>query len=124
MLWAHIEEFGTVEDGRLFANGRGGVVASTTYWRVWDEARHLGLTPDRVAAPLPPGRTTCGTRRSPRGSTSADPTEVAERAGNSVEVLPSRYAKYLDGRQDIANRRIAELLGEEDGQEDDRGEGT
>ena len=41
--------------------------------------------------------------------------------GNSVEVLLSRYAKCLDGRQDVANRRIAELLGEDDGQEDEPG---
>ncbi len=31
MLRAHIEEFGTAKDGRLFADERGGVVASTTY---------------------------------------------------------------------------------------------
>lgn len=42
----------------------------------------------------------------------SDPTEVAERAGNSVEVLLTRYAKCLDGRQDIANRRIEDLLRE------------
>lgn len=48
----------------------------------------------------------------------ADPTEVAERAGNSVEVLLSRYAKCLDVRQDVADRRIAELLGEGDDQEE------
>ncbi|WP_371676657.1 hypothetical protein [Streptomyces sp. NBC_01276] len=38
--------------------------------------------------------------------------EVAERAGNSVEVLLSRYAKCLDGRQEVANRRIEDLLRE------------
>jgi hypothetical protein len=38
-----------------------------------------------------------------------DPTEVAARAGNSVEVLLSRYAKCIDGRQD---RKIEELLRE------------
>jgi integrase len=41
-----------------------------------------------------------------------DPTEVAERAGNSVEVLLTRYAKCLDGRQDVANRRTKDLLRE------------
>ena len=41
-----------------------------------------------------------------------DPTEVAERAGNSVEVLLTRYAKCLDGRQDVANRRIEDPLRE------------
>jgi hypothetical protein len=41
-----------------------------------------------------------------------DPTEVAERAGNSAEVLLSRYAKCIDGRKEIANRKIEELLHE------------
>ncbi|MEV5337831.1 hypothetical protein AB0K93_05005 [Streptomyces sp. NPDC052676] len=41
-----------------------------------------------------------------------DPTEVAARVGNSVEVLLTRYAKRLDGQQDIANRRIEDLLHE------------
>jgi hypothetical protein len=39
-----------------------------------------------------------------------DPTEVAERAGNSVEVLMTSYAKCLYGRQTIANQRIDRLL--------------
>jgi integrase len=115
MLRVHIEAFGTAKDGRLFANERGGVVASTTYWRVWDEARHLALTPDQVASPLA-GRP-YDLRHAALSSwlnAGVDPTEVAERAGNSVEVLLSRYAKCLDGRQDVANRRIAELLDEED----------
>jgi hypothetical protein len=29
-----------------------------------------------------------------------------------VEVLPTRYTKCLDGRQDVANRRIEDLLRE------------
>ncbi|GAB7104476.1 hypothetical protein JCM4814A_27900 [Streptomyces phaeofaciens JCM 4814] len=41
-----------------------------------------------------------------------DPADAAERAGNSVEVLLTRYAKRLDGGQDIANRRIEDLLRE------------
>ncbi|MGW5635891.1 hypothetical protein [Streptomyces sp. NPDC003832] len=36
------------------------------------------------------------------------------RAANSVEVLLARFAKCLDGRQDIANRRIEDLLREYD----------
>ncbi|MFD7320020.1 hypothetical protein ACFV9D_02855 [Streptomyces sp. NPDC059875] len=41
-----------------------------------------------------------------------DLSEVAERAGNSVEVLMTRYAKCLIGRQAVANLRIAALLDE------------
>ncbi|WP_405507396.1 replication initiator [Streptomyces purpurascens] len=112
-------------DGRLFANECGGVVASTTYWRVWDEARHLALTPEQVASPL--AARPYDLRHAALSSwlnAGVDPTEVAERAGNSVEVLLSRYAKCLDGRQDIAIRRIAELLGEDDGREDEPGDGS
>ncbi|MER5215329.1 hypothetical protein ABT063_33475 [Streptomyces sp. NPDC002838] len=43
-----------------------------------------------------------------------DPTEVAERAGNSVEVLMATYAKCLYGRAVIANQRIQALLDEYD----------
>ncbi|MEH0636365.1 tyrosine-type recombinase/integrase [Streptomyces bottropensis] len=124
ILLAHIKEFGTAKDGRMFANERGGVVASTTYWRVWDEARHLALTPEQVASPL--AARPYDLRHAALSSwlnAGVDPTEVAERAGNSVEVLLSRYAKCLDGRQDVANRRIAELLGEDDDQEDGPGSG-
>lgn len=42
----------------------------------------------------------------------ANPTEVAERVRNSGEVLLPRYAKCLDGRQDVANRYIEDLLRE------------
>lgn len=57
-------------------------------------------------------------------SAGEDPTEVAEREGNSVEALPSRYAKCLDGRQDVANRRIAQLLGDNGDQEAGHGDGA
>jgi hypothetical protein len=38
------------------------------------------------------------------------PTQVAEWAGHSVEVLLRVYAKCLEGQQDIAGRRIAAAL--------------
>ncbi len=115
MLREHLDTFGEAKDGRLFANERGGVVASTTYWRVWDEARCLALTSEQAASPLA-GRP-YDLRHAALSSwlnAGVDPTEVAERAGNSVEVLLSRYAKCLDGRQNLANRRIEHLLREHD----------
>lgn len=42
----------------------------------------------------------------------ADPTEVAERASISLEVLLTRYAKCLYRRRVIANGRIERLLRE------------
>ncbi|MGW2286891.1 hypothetical protein [Streptomyces phaeochromogenes] len=46
MLRAHLKEFGTAKDGRLFTNERGGLVGSSTYWRVWRDAREYALSPD------------------------------------------------------------------------------
>ncbi|WP_436773194.1 hypothetical protein [Yinghuangia sp. YIM S09857] len=43
-----------------------------------------------------------------------NPTEVADRAANTVEVLMSRYAKCLDCREAINNRKIEKLLDEDD----------
>ncbi|GAA4138043.1 hypothetical protein GCM10022285_34640 [Streptomyces tunisiensis] len=109
----HLETFGTAEDGRLFANERGGVVGSSTYYRVWQEARALALPPAAVASPL--AARPYDLRHSALSTwlnSGVDPTEVAERAGNSVEVLLSRYAKCIDGRQEIVNRKIEELLRE------------
>ncbi|MGW5304567.1 tyrosine-type recombinase/integrase [Streptomyces griseoluteus] len=113
ILRQHLDIFGTAEDGRLFTNERGGVVGSSTYYRVWQEARALALPPTAVASPL--ASRPYDLRHSALSTwlnSGVDPTEVAERAGNSVEVLLGRYAKCIDGRQEIANRKIEELLRE------------
>jgi integrase len=113
ILRQHLDTFGTTEDGRLFTNERGGVVGSSTYYRVWQEARALALPPTAVASPL--AARPYDLRHSALSTwlnSGVDPTEVAERAGNSVEVLLSRYAKCIDGRQEIVNRKIEELLRE------------
>ena len=113
ILREHVETFGTAKDGRLFFNERGGLVGSSTYWRVWDEARALALPPKLVASPL--AARPYDLRHSALSTwlnAGVDPTEVAERAGNSVEVLLNRYAKCLDGRFQVANNRIEELLRE------------
>jgi len=72
----HIDTFGVADDGRLFTNERGGVVGSSTYFRVWQEARALALPPAVLASPLaarrsPPARTTFGTRHCRLGLTPA-----------------------------------------------------
>ncbi|MFJ6669848.1 hypothetical protein ACIQMJ_01935 [Actinosynnema sp. NPDC091369] len=38
-------------------------------------------------------------------------TEVAERAGHSVEVLLRVYAKCIDGQRESINKKIEELFG-------------
>ena len=98
ILREHIETFGTADDGRLFFSESGGVVSSSTYYRAWQEARTLALPPAVVASPL--ARRPYDLRHSALSTwlnAGVDATEVAERAGNSVEVLLGRYAKCLDG---------------------------
>jgi integrase len=108
-----IDTFGTADDGRLFFNEHGGIVASGTYDRVWHEARELALPPDLVGSPL--AARPYDLRHSALSTwlnAGVDPTEVATRAGNSVEVLLTRYAKCLYGREAVANQRIESLLRE------------
>ncbi|MFJ4869512.1 tyrosine-type recombinase/integrase [Streptomyces sp. NPDC088757] len=113
-LWREsADTFGTAGDGRLFFNEKGGIVGSTTYDRAWHEARELALPPDLRASPL--AVRPYDLRHSALSTwlnAGVDPTEVAERAGNSVEVLMTRYAKCLYGRQALANKRIDVLLNE------------
>ncbi|WP_257003638.1 site-specific integrase [Streptomyces sp. SA15] len=100
-LWREsVDTFGTADDGRLFFNERGGVLASSTYDRVWHEARELALPPGLLNTPL--AARPYDLRHSALSTwlnAGVDPTEVAERAGNSVEVLMTKYAKCLYGRR-------------------------
>lgn len=111
-LWRdHVATFGTADDGRLFFSEHGGIVSYTTYHRVWHEARDLALPPALASTPL--ARRPYDLRHSALSTwlcAGADPAEVAQRAGNSVEVLLSRYAKCLYDRQSINNHRIEDLL--------------
>jgi integrase len=52
ILRDHLDRFGAGPDGRLFCSPNGGVVSSSTYFRVWDEARRYALSPSQVASPL------------------------------------------------------------------------
>lgn len=112
ILREHIKEFSAGSDGRVFPNERGGVLGSTTYSRAWREARQTALTPRQVKSPL------AGTAYDLRHAAlstwlngGVDPTDVAERAGNSVDVLMKRYAKCLDGRHERNNTLIQKALG-------------
>ncbi|MEV0600987.1 tyrosine-type recombinase/integrase [Streptomyces sp. NPDC050315] len=115
ILRAHLKEFGTAKEGRVFGNERGGVVGSSTYWRVWEEARPYALPPDRVDSPLAGRpydlRHACITRWLNAGVPIA---EVARRVGNSPEVIHRRYHGCIDGHEEAANLKIAKAL-EEDG---------
>ncbi|TKK86449.1 site-specific integrase [Herbidospora galbida] len=111
ILRTHLEEFGTAADGRLFRNERGGVLGASTYARAWEESRRFALTPQQVTSPLA-GRP-YDLRHAALSTwlnAGVDPATVAERAGNSVEVLLKRYAKCLDGQAEQINQRIEAVL--------------
>jgi hypothetical protein len=57
---------------------------------------------------------TSGTLACPRGSNGGVyPTQVAEWAGHSVDVLLRIYAKCVVGQDELAKRRIFEALRED-----------
>ena len=111
-LWREsVATFGTADDGRLFFTERGGILSYTTFHRVWHETRDLALPPALASTPL--AKRPYDLRHSALSTwlcAGADPAEVAQRAGNSVEVLLTRYAKCLYDRQSINNQRIEHLL--------------
>lgn len=124
ILREHIRTYGVGEDGRIFNSERGKPVSSTAYSEVWKEARILALTPEQVASPLaarPYDLRHAAVSLWLNGGVS--PTEIASRAGHSVEVLLRVYAKCVHGQEEIANRRIEEILGLDTvtGDEDDEG---
>ena len=113
ILRQHIDTFGVASDGRIFSSDRGRPVASTAISDVWAEARTLALTPAQVISPLA-GRP-YDLRHAAVSlwlNAGVPATQVAERAGHSVEVLLRVYAKCLDGGDKIANMRIDAALGD------------
>lgn len=126
LLKRHIKTFGTGPAGRLFVSrvGRFGrplpaaysnPVSSNTYARVWQRARVEVLTAPQVASKLA-GRP-YDLRHAAVSlwlNAGVPPTQVAEWAGHSVEVLLRVYAKCLDGQDEFARRRVEHALGDVD----------
>lgn len=111
MLRWHIYRYGTAPDGRLFRSGLGGLVQDKAYRLEWAKARRAVLTPAQVASPLAKRpydlRHACVSFWLNSG---VAPTEVARRAGQSVQVLLRVYAKCLDGMVEQDNARISAAL--------------
>jgi integrase len=109
ILREHIEEFGIAADRRLFRTVTGGMIYDHT--ASWAAARTLALTPHQVASPMaarPYDLRHAAVSLWLNGGVAV--TEVANRAGHSVDVLLRVYAKCIDGGEEIANRRIDEAL--------------
>lgn len=111
ILRAHVAEFGTAEDGRLFRSQRGNRLAPVSYEAVWARARKHALTAAQYASPLAKRpydlRHACLSLWLNSGVPAVN---VAARAGHSVAMLQSTYAHCIDGDEEIMNRRIDAAL--------------
>jgi len=111
LLAGHLAEFGTAPDGRLFRAAHGGPVRDAEYGRLWRDARLAALTKREAKSPL--AARPYDLRHAAVSTwlnAGTDPTLVAEWAGHSVHVLLTVYAKCVVGRDDVARRRIGEML--------------
>jgi integrase len=112
LLNDHMTNFGTAPDGRLFHGSRnGGRVGSTVYGRAWAAARTVAFTPEVLASPLV--KRPYDLRHAAVSTwlkAGVEVTRVAEWAGHSVAVLLRVYAKFIDGGDQAARRRVADLL--------------
>ncbi|MBB5870574.1 integrase [Allocatelliglobosispora scoriae] len=107
LLRAHIELFGAADDGRLFRSANGRPVASSTYRRVWKQAREIALTPEQASSVL--AETPYDLRHAGVSlwlNSGVPAPNVASRAGHSVEVLLKIYAKCIHGEDETINGRI------------------
>ena len=113
ILREHLDRFGAGSDGRLFRSPNGGVVSSSTYFRVWDEARGYALTPAQAASPL--ARRPYDLRHAAVSlwlNRGVPASEVAQRAGHSVDVLLKVYAKCIDGDRIKINNVVEDAFAE------------
>jgi len=112
-LRAHIAEFGTAPDGRIFVTEKGESIPQPTYDRIWKQAREAALSEAQVKSPL--AKKVYDLRHawaSTLLNAGVSAAQVAEWAGHTVEVLLRTYAKCIDGADDQARKRIEEAFGE------------
>jgi integrase len=111
ILRGHFTQFGTAPDGRIFSGVRGGELPTITYRRAWIKARQTALTASEQASPL--ARRPYDLRHACLSTWlngGVYPTQVAEWAGHSVDVLLRIYAKCVVGQDELAKLRISEAL--------------
>jgi integrase len=108
ILRRHIARFGLGPGGRLFVGERNKAeLPVLTINRIWRQARAAAFTPEVHASPL--GETPYDLRHaavSTMLNAGISPTDVAEIAGQSPEVLWRNYAKCLDGGAAELRRRM------------------
>lgn len=111
LLRWHLDTFGTAGDGRLFRSRNDKVVGSSSYSKIWQQARLVALSPAQAASML--AKRPYDLRHGGVSlwlNASVPATEVAARAGHSVDVLLKVYAKCIDGEEHVINERIDQAL--------------
>jgi integrase len=111
LLRQHLASFVADPDSRLFGGVRGGELPTITYRRAWTKARQMALTPAQQSSPL--ARRPYDLRHACLSTWlngGVYPTQVAEWAGHSLDVLLRIYAKCVVGQDELAKRRISEAL--------------
>lgn len=113
LIHAHVAEFGTAPDGRIFVGDRNHAeLPKLTIVRTWKRAREEVFTAEVAASPL--AKRPYDLRHAAVSTWlngGVPPTQVAEWAGQSVEVLLRIYAKCLDGGLETLRQRIQSALG-------------
>jgi integrase len=113
LIQVHLDEFGTTPDGRLFVGDRNyQELPKLTVVRVWNRAREVAFTPEVAASPL--AKRPYDLRHAAVSTWlngGVPPTDVAEWAGQSVEVLFRIYAKCLDRGVHRNRQRVQTALG-------------
>jgi integrase len=113
LLRAHLDEFGTAPDGRLFRGARGGPLSEGVYSRAWAQARVAALTPAEAASSMAARsydlRHACVTTWL---NATGDPAQVAAWAGHSVNVLLRVYVRCVAGRDELAKQLIERAIGD------------
>ncbi|MFG1865667.1 tyrosine-type recombinase/integrase [Microbispora bryophytorum] len=111
ILRAHIDRYGVAGDGCLFRTSKGHPFSSSAYSAVWQEARSRAFTAEQIASPL--AARPYDLRHAAVSlwlNAGVPATEVAKRAGHSVDVLLRVYAKCIEGQRGHANSKISEAL--------------
>jgi integrase len=110
-LRAHIDQFGTAPDGRLFVRPDGHNIRYATFANLWSKAREAVLAAEEFNSPL--GKRPYDLRHAAVSTwlnAGVSAPQVAEWAGHGVDVLLSVYAKCIDGQEERDLRRIDEAL--------------
>jgi integrase len=112
LIREHVDAFGAGPDGRIFRSVNGKPISPSTYNRVWNRAREIGLTPEQLGSVLL--KRPYDLRHSGitvRLYAGVPPKQVAQWAGHSVDVLHRTYSQILDGFDETWFARIDTMLG-------------